>query len=57
MVTINVSTGNEKNGAIAGDADSTVKLLEAMFADPMTKVSMNPKRTMTPGLFTGNFQY
>ena len=42
MVTITVSTGNEKIGAIAGNPDSTVKLLEAMFADPMTKVSMNP---------------
>ena len=34
-----------------------VILLEAMFAGPMTKASMNPIRSIAPAIFTGNFQY
>lgn len=28
-----------------------------MFADPMSKVYLNPIRYIVPALFTGNFQY
>jgi len=58
MVTIiNVSTGSKEIGTMAAIAVGGVILLEAMFAGPMTKASMNPIRSIAPALFTGNFQY
>ncbi len=58
MVTIiNVSTGSKEIGTMAAIAVGGVILLEAMFAGPMTKASMNPARSLAPALFTGNFQY
>lgn len=58
MVTIiNVSTGSKEIGNMAAIAVGGVILLEAMFAGPMTKASMNPIRSIAPALFTGNFQH
>lgn len=57
LVIINVSTGSKEIGTMAGIAIGGVILLEAMFAGPMTKASMNPIRSIAPALFTGNFQY
>lgn len=57
VVIINVSTGSKEVGTMAGIAIGGVILLEAMFAGPMTKASMNPIRSIAPALFTGNFQY
>lgn len=58
MVTIiNVSTGSKEIGTMAAIAIGGVVLLEAMFAGPMTKASMNPIRSIAPAIFTGNFQY
>ncbi|TNJ42447.1 aquaporin [Tamlana fucoidanivorans] len=57
VVIINVSTGSKEIGTMAGIAIGAVILLEAMFAGPMTKASMNPIRSLAPALFTGNFQY
>lgn len=58
MVTIiNVSTGSKEIGTMAAIAVGAVILLEAMFAGPMTKASMNPARSIAPAIFTGNFQY
>lgn len=58
MVTIiNVSTGSKEIGTMAAIAVGGIILLEAMFAGPMTKASMNPARSIGPALFTGNFQY
>ena len=58
MVTIiNVSTGSKEIGTMAAIAVGGVILLEAMFAGPMTKASMNPARSLGPAIFTGNFQY
>ena len=57
IVIINVSTGSKEIGTMAGIAIGGVILLEAMFAGPMTKASMNPIRSIAPALFTGNFQY
>lgn len=57
LVIINVSTGSKEIGTMAAIAIGAVILLEAMFAGPMTKASMNPVRSIAPALFTGNFQY
>ncbi len=57
VVIINVSTGSKEIGTMAAIAVGAVILLEAMFAGPITKASMNPVRSIAPALFTGNFQY
>jgi aquaporin Z len=57
VVIINVSTGSKEIGTMAAIAIGGVILLEAMFAGPMTKASMNPIRSIAPALFTGNYQY
>lgn len=57
VVIINVSTGSKEIGSMAAVAVGGVILLEAMFAGPITKASMNPIRSVAPALFTGNFQY
>ena len=56
VVIINVSTGSKEIGIIAGIAIGGVILLEAMFAGPVTKASMNPARSLAPGLVSGNLQ-
>ena len=55
VVIINVSTGSKEIGPIAGIAVGSVILLEAMFAGPLTKASMNPIRSLAPALVSGNF--
>jgi len=55
VVIINVSTGSKEIGTIAGMAIGSVILLEAMFAGPLTKASMNPIRSLAPALALGNF--
>ena len=55
VVIINVSTGSKEIGPIAGMAIGSVILLEAMFAGPLTKASMNPIRSLAPALALGNF--
>ncbi len=57
LVIINVSTGSKEIGIIAGIAIGGVILLEAMFAGPITKASMNPARSLAPGLVSGNVQH
>lgn len=57
LVIINVSTGSKEIGIIAGIAIGGVVLLEAMFAGPMTKASMNPARSLGPALLSGNLQH
>ena len=57
IVIINVSTGSKEIGTMAAIAVGGVILLEAMFAGPITKASMNPIRSIAPAIFTGNFQY
>lgn len=53
VVIINVSTGSKETGTMAGIAVGGVVLLEAMFAGPMTKASMNPARSLGPALVSG----
>ena len=58
MVTIvNVSTGSKEVGVMAGIAIGGVVLLEAMFAGPITKASMNPARSIAPALVSGHLQH
>ena len=57
VVIINVSTGSKEIGPIAGIAVGGVILLEAMFAGPLTKASMNPIRSLAPALASGNFTH
>lgn len=56
-VIIHISTGSKEVGTMAGIAVGGVILLEAMFAGPITKASMNPVRTLAPALFTGHFSH
>lgn len=56
VVIINVSTGSKEIGTMAAIAVGGLILLEAMFAGPITKASMNPIRSIAPALFTGNFK-
>ena len=57
VVIINISTGSKEVGYMAAVAVGGVIMLEAMFAGPMTKASMNPIRSIAPAIFTGNFQH
>ncbi|ARV08332.1 aquaporin [Winogradskyella sp. PC-19] len=57
LVIINVSTGSKEIGTMAAIAVGAVILLEAMFAGPMTKASMNPARSLAPAIISGNLQH
>lgn len=57
LVIINVSTGSKEVGVMAGIAIGGVVLLEAMFAGPITKASMNPARSIAPALVSGYFEH
>lgn len=56
VVIINVSTGSKEIGTMAAIAVGSVILLEAMFAGPMTKASMNPARSLAPAIISGNLK-
>ena len=57
LVIINVSTGSKEVGTMAGIAIGGVVLLEAMFAGPMTKASMNPARSIAPAIVSGHYEH
>ena len=57
LVIINVSTGSKELGTMAAIAVGSVILLEAMFAGPITKASMNPARSIAPALISGNLEH
>ncbi|MFD0993539.1 MIP/aquaporin family protein [Tenacibaculum geojense] len=56
LTIINVSTGSKEVGIMAGIAIGGVVLLEAMFAGPMTKASMNPIRSLAPAIISGHYK-
>ena len=56
VVIINVSTGSKEIGTMAAIAVGSVILLEALFAGPITKASMNPARSLAPAIVSGNMK-
>ena len=56
LVIINVATGSKEVGMFAGLAIGSVVLLEAMFAGPICGASMNPARSIGPGLVSNHLQ-
>lgn len=53
LVILNVSTGSKEKGITAGIAISSVIILSAAFAGPVSGASMNPARSLGPALVTG----
>ena len=56
LVIIQVSTGSKEVGTMAGIAISSVVMLEAAFAGPITGASMNPARSIAPALASGHLE-
>jgi len=54
IVILKVAKGSKEQGLFAGIAIGSVVLLEAMFAGPICGASMNPIRSLTPALLSGN---
>jgi aquaporin NIP len=56
FVILSVSTGAKEKGLMAGVAVGSVIGLEALFAGPISGVSMNPARSLAPALVSGNLE-
>jgi aquaporin Z len=50
FVILSVSTGSKEKGVLAGVAVGSVIALEALFAGPISRASMNPVRSLAPAL-------
>lgn len=57
FVILNVSTGAKEKGIMAGAAIGGVVMLEAMFAGPISGASMNPARSLAPGIVGGQIEF
>ncbi len=57
LVILSVATGAKEKGLMAGVAIGGTVGLEALFAGPVTGASMNPARSLGPGLVSGEFSY
>ena len=53
LVILNVSQGSKETGMFAGIAIGGTVLLEAMFAGPICGASMNPARSLSPAVVSG----
>jgi aquaporin NIP len=56
LVILSTSQGSKELGIMAGLAIGSTVLLEAMFAGPISGASMNPARSLSPALLSGNIQ-
>ncbi len=56
LTIINVATGAQEKGIMAGVAIGGVVGLEALFAGPISGASMNPARSIGPALMSGQFK-
>jgi len=54
LVILFTSQGSKETGTMAGLAIGSVVLLEAMFAGPICGASMNPARSLSPAILSGN---
>ncbi|MBC7587820.1 MAG: aquaporin [Chitinophagaceae bacterium] len=54
IVILFTSQGSKETGTIAGLAIGGVVLLEALFAGPICGASMNPVRSLSPAIVSGN---
>lgn len=54
LVILNVSKGSRELGLLAGIAIGSTVLMEAMFAGPVSGASMNPARSLSPAIISGN---
>lgn len=54
LVILNLSQGSKETGLFAGIAIGATVLLEAMFAGPICGASMNPARSLSPAIVSGN---
>lgn len=57
FVILNVSTGAKEKGITAGIAVGAVIAFEAMFGGPISGASMNPIRSISPAVVSGQVQH
>ncbi len=56
FVVLNVSTGHMEKGIMAGVAVGGTIMVEALVGGPISGASMNPARSIAPGLLSGQLQ-
>ncbi len=57
FVILNVSTGHKEKGIMAGVAIGATVCIAAMVGGPLTGASMNPARSLGPGIISGNLEH
>ena len=57
FVILSVATGSKEKGLMAGLAIGATVGLEALFAGPVTGASMNPARSFSPALVSGDISF
>ncbi len=57
LVIINVATGSNEQGMFAGFAIGSTVFLNALLAGPISGASMNPARSLAPGIVSGHTEH